>query len=309
MNMHNDFAHNKVVIVHDSGSSLLPEYRGNNVDGLVEAPLSITTRINNKEESWIDRPFSSDSERAKFINDIDNGNPTTSQPNPSVYKKIFSKIIQSGTTEIAVVPMSKELSSSFQSACIAANDLKDEANIAVADCKTVSAGQLMLVDQAYRENGKNMFSNANELVKRVEDLSKNIVVAQAFPSLKNFIRGGRIGLAKGMIANVLGIIPIIGMNKDGQFIPIDGKERGWHKTREAIVNYVSKEIGSRAVRLAIAYFSSDQVENMRSAIKDRFNIAKDNNGNEYPIIATEQSKVLSAHSGPGVIGIGAMSLD
>ena len=152
-----------------------------------------------------------------------------------------------------------------------------------------------------------MFSNANELVKRVEDLSKNIVVAQAFPSLKNFIRGGRIGLAKGMIANVLGIIPIIGMNKDGQFIPIDGKERGWHKTREAIVNYVSKEIGSRAVRLAIAYFSSDQVENMRSAIKDRFNIAKDNNGNEYPIIATEQSKVLSAHSGPGVIGIGAMS--
>ena len=170
MNMHNDFAHNKVVIVHDSGSSLLPEYRGNNVDGLVEAPLSITTRINNKEESWIDRPFSSDSERAKFINDIDNGNPTTSQPNPSVYKKIFSKIIQSGTTEIAVVPMSKELSSSFQSACIAANDLKDEANIAVADCKTVSAGQLMPVDQAYRENGKKYVLKCQRVSKKSRGL-------------------------------------------------------------------------------------------------------------------------------------------
>jgi DegV family protein with EDD domain len=310
MNMHENFVPgNKITIVHDSGSSLPPEYRGDSVDGLVEVPLSVITKTNNEEEVWIDQSFSSDAERARFVSSIDSGDITTSQPNPGVYKKIFDQIIKSGTTEIAVVPMSEKLSSSIQSARIAADELKKYANIVVADCKTVSVGQLMLVTQAYMENIKGEFSNAKELVDRVEDLSKNIVVAQAFPSLKNFIRGGRIGLAKGMLAGVLGIIPIIGMDKEGQFIPIDRKERGWRNTREAIVNYVSKEIGGRAVRLSIAHFASDQVDNMRAAVEGRFTIAKDDEGKEYPIIAAEQSKVLSAHSGPGVVGIGAMVLE
>lgn len=298
----------KIVIVHDSASSLPDNLRTKEFGDLIEVPLTIAVESGDDDKEWIDHPFESSSERAEFVNDLRTGKISTSQPNPEAYKRVFRDIISNGVTEIAVVPMSGQLGGSMRSALSAAEDLKEKANIFVADCKTVSIGQGLLITQADMENKRGEFNNAKDLVNRVEGLSKELYVAQAFPNLEFLRKGGRIGLVASMLANAFGIIPIIGANAEGKLVPID-KQRGWPRTRESIINYVSKGAGQRAVRLALVYFESNQLDNLRNQIKDIFTIATDENGEKFDILECEQSMVLGAHSGPEVIGLGALVID
>lgn len=310
--MEKNFESSKIVIVHDSASSLPSEYRNTGYGNIIEVPLSVSISSGNKVKEWIDHPFVSDEERAEFVNalDLKTSKISTAQPNPEMYKRVFRNIINAGITEIAVVPMSSELSGSMMSANLAADELSNYANIRVANCKTASIGQGLLITQADMENRMNKFKNSTELVDRVEKLSKNLYLAQGFPSLDYFRRGGRIGRAESMIAGVLGIIPIIGMNEEGQFEPIDSRQRGWLRTREFIINHIAKEVGNKAVRLAIIQFQSlDQLSKLRSSIEGRFNMATDENNQPYSLLECEQSMVLNAHSGPQVVGMGALVLD
>ncbi len=298
----------KIAIVHDSGSSLHGNYIDNNFPSLVEVPFTITAVDSDGHKEWIDNPFKSDKEKAEFIHDLNTTQMVTSQPNPEGYTKVFKDIINDGITEIAVVPISRSLSGSINSAELAALGLRNEANIVVADCKTISIGQGLLITQADIENRKGEFENATQLVDRIEQLSKNVYVAQAFSSLEHLRKGGRIGLASSMVGGILGIIPIIGVNEEGILEPID-KKRGWRRSREAIIDYVSENVGQKAVRLALVHFESDQLDNLRQEIKDRFVIATDENDTPYDTIECEQNMVTAVHSGPGVVGLGALIVD
>jgi DegV family protein with EDD domain len=295
----------KIAIVHDSGSSLHSEYINYNFPNLVEVPFTVTAINGNQSKEWIDNPFKSDKEKSEFIHDLQTAELSTSQPSPDAYTKAFENIIDRGITEIAVVPMSRGLSGSINSAELAALGLRNEANIVVADCKTITIGQGLLVTQAYMENENGEFNNANEMATRIEQLSKQLYVAQAFPSLEHLRKGGRIGLASSMVGGILGIVPIIGANDEGKLVPID-KKRGMKRTREAIIDYVSANVGQQAVRLALIEFESNQIDYLIDDIDDRFVIATDKNGKEYDIMRCRENMVTAAHSGLGVFGLGAL---
>ena len=298
----------KIAIVHDSASSLHGDKITAKYPNLYEVPFTITTMTDGQLKEWTDNPFTSDDERSEFIHDLETTQMMTAQPNPDTYQEVFENIIKTGVTEIAVIPMSSGLSGSINSAELAAAELANQANIVVADCKTVSIGQGLLVTQADIENKNGEFGNASELVDRVEELSRQLHVAQAFPSLEHLRRGGRIGLASSMVGGILGIIPIIGTNAEGKLVPID-KKRGWKRTREAIIEYVSENVGQKAVRLALVQFESDQMDNLRTEIDDKFVIATDEKGVQYDILECEENMVTAVHSGPGVVGLGALVVE
>ena len=306
--MSRSFESGEIVIVHDSASSLPVDYSPKGYKGLIEIPFKITAMSNDgQSKQWIDHAFVSDEERAEFVHDLETTKITTSLPSPGDYKKIYEEIIESGITEIAVVPMSGVQSGSMQSAINAAEILKDQANISVADCKTVSIGQGLLVTQADIENRNGEFNSAAEVVNRVNELSKGVYVAQGFSNLEHLHRGGRVGKATSAIGGVFGVIPIIGEDEEGELKRIEQK-RGWKKTREAIINHVAHEVGDRAVRLAIVYFESDQVDAFRDGFENdaRFVRAVDINGQKYDILESEQRMVTCVHSGTRIAGGGAL---
>jgi DegV family protein with EDD domain len=300
----------EIVIVHDSASSLPADYSPEGYKGLVEVPFKITSVSDDgQNKQWVDHAFISDEERAEFVHDLETTKITTSLPSPGDYKKAYEKIIETGITEIAVVPMSSVQSGSMQSAITAAEIFEDQPNIhiSVADCKTVSIGQGLLVTQADIENQNGEFKNAAEVVDRVNELSKGVYVAQGFSNIEHLRRGGRIGPVSGMLCGVMGIIPIIGEGENGELKRIDQK-RGWKKTREAILNHVASEVGDRAVRLALVYFESDQVDAFRSSFEndDRFVRAVDVNGEKYDMLECEERMVTCVHSSTGIAGGGGL---
>jgi DegV family protein with EDD domain len=312
-----------VRIINDSAASL-PEYlRLDNSNGRIEVPLTVVTTVNGKDKEWIDRPFESENQRLSFTNDIRKASSIkTSQPSPGEYIKAYEQIIESepnrsksNKAEIAVITMSGALSGSMRSAQLAAVDFEkySDVNIVVANSNTVSIGEGLITAQTEAENTSGAFDNANQLVDRVEELSKDLYVVQALSDLNFLYRGGRIGAVKGLLASALGIKPLINIDTEGNLKSIDNiRARHWDEVREKMVKYVADEAGQIAVRLAVLYFATDQdnIDNLYDSIhtQGKFNIAKDINGKEYETMMCEQSLSMCAHSGPNILGIGALAL-
>jgi DegV family protein with EDD domain len=318
-----------VAIVHDSASSMPDVYRSGYA-GLIEVPFQITSMLNGKTKTWVDNPFESDEQKEEFLYYLKNGQTTTSLPSAGDYLNTYKEIINKGITEISVIPMSNHptMSGSANSAKFAAEELKNEANIVVFDSKTLSIGQGLLVNQADTENKAGKFNTADELVRRVEDLSHGVYLAQAFSDLEHLRKGGRIGLAANMIGGVLGIIPVINVNEEGELQPV-AKKHGWKKAHRAIIEHVAEgiashdpsgEIGNIAVRLAFVSFESEHIEDLRTRVteliqnkndskdekKAKFKIATKTNGQPYEIINYKENMVVAVHSGVEVDGFGAL---
>ena len=220
----------------------------------------------------------------------------------------FLKLVESGVTEIVVVPVSGLLSKSIISADTAASMFKKQADIAIVDNRTVSVGQGLLVMQAEKEVSEGEFSKAADLAGRVERLSKQLHLVQAFSNLEHLRKGGKIGRCSKMLGGLMGIKPIVGVNAKGQIEPISDNQTGWPRSLEFMVEYVAKEVGQNAVRLAFVYFESDQLDYLQKIADDCFVKAKDGSGIEYEDLICEQSMAISVHSGPGVVGLGALVL-
>lgn len=305
----------KIAIVHDSASSLPDKYR-TGYEGLVEVPFKLNTVVNGQDKSWLDTPFKSDEERKEFLYHLTEGQVLTSQPIPDDYQTVFENIIKTGVTEIAVIPMSQGMSGSMNSAEQAAEKLKDMANISVADIKTVSMAQGLLVTQADIENKRGEFESAAELVQRVNELSKRVFAVQAFSNLEHLRRGGRIGLVGSVVGGAFNIIPIVGVNEDGVLKTFE-KKRGWNKARNGMIDYVSRNVGEKAVRLAIVHFEPDpfELQALSEAVDIKgFNIAieesyPDGTEKKYERLEGEEHMVLATHSGPGVVGLGALIVE
>lgn len=295
----------EIVIVHDSAASLPEDIRRSENPGLAEVHFTICA---NDQAKWVDKPFSSDQERAGFVKDLQTARMQTSRPNIEAYRSVFARIIESGVTEIVVLPTSEQLSKSIDSANMAAKMFKNQAEIAIVDSRTVSVGQGLLVTQAEMEVRDGRFTKAADLAGRVEKLSKQLHLAQALSNLEQLRKGGRIGRCSKMLGGIMDIKPIIGVNAKGQIEPLSDDQTGWQRARGFIVDYISKEVGQDTVRLAFVQFESDQLDNLRHDAAGRFNLAKDGNGDEYDPLICEQSMVVSVHSGPGVIGLGALVL-
>lgn len=319
------FENEKVAIVHDSAASLPDKYRMN-YSGLAEVPFKITS----VSRLWVDDPYKTDEEKAEFVRELQTGQVTTSLPSPGDYIETCEKIINKGITEIGIIPMSNhpKMSGSYNSARFAAEELKDKANVAVFDSKTVSVGQGLLIKQADDENKVGRFETADELINRVEDLSKGLYLAQAFSDLGHLRRTGRIGLAANMVGVVGGIIPILNLSEEGELRPVV-KKRGWKKAHKAIVEHVAEGVenhdpkgilGNVAVRIAFVHFESEHIDDLRAVAMERvqsdnddeetsklkFKLAVDNNGDKYQPVEGVESFVTAAHTGAGVDGFGAL---
>jgi len=61
--------------------------------------------------------------------------------------------------------------------------------------------------------------------------------------------------------------------------------------------------------LALVHFESDQVDNLHSDVENRFVLATNKAQKRFEMLDCEQGLVTCAHSGPGVIGLGALVLD
>ena len=218
--------------------------------------------------------------------------PITSLPSPGEFADVYRKYASEGP--ILVVHISSGLSNTYQAAHAGA-DLVPEADVHFIDTMTLSGAQGWQVEAAARAAKAGWsIAETEALVKKVRDATETIYT---LPDLRYLIHGGRIGHLKGLMASVLGIKPLIGVNKtDGKYNE-RGKSPTFNRALESIAKTIAKEIpeGTK-LRTQIAHTANPEgAKRLHEEMDKRFDCQWMPDSTVAP--------VLGAHTGRGLVGI------
>src|SRR5665647_2108774 len=131
--------------------------------------------------------------------------PATSQPTPQDFIKAYSELLKENGAIISI-HISKKMSGTFNSAERARKELS-EYDIEVIDSELVHIplGILAIKAAELARDGK----SKEEILDAINELKQKITLLFIPNTLKYLIMGGRIGRAKGLVASVLEIRPIL----------------------------------------------------------------------------------------------------
>ena len=223
--------------------------------------------------------------------------PKTAAVNPEGWAELIRPALQAGQ-EVLVLAFSSGLSATYQSAVIAAGELREEfpdRKLIVIDTLCASIGQGLLVYTAakLREQGKTI----DEVAAWVEDHKKNVCHWVTVEDLMHLKRGGRVSAATAVVGTMLSIKPIIRVDDEGKLENL-AKARG----RKASLNYLLDRMAeSFDPELSDTVFIGHgdclaDAQTLESAIRSRFGVKN--------VYINYVGAVIGAHTGPGVAVIG-----
>ena len=147
--------------------------------------------------------------------ETENEFPKTSQINEQAFTNLYSHLA-SHYDAIIAVHLSSQFSGTYSNSVKAGERISKEFNkpVHVIDSKNLSGALGLLVLKA----AKNI--EAGESIESiVKTLDKDVLRSKIFVSVRDLqfmIKGGRVSKPKGIIANVLGLKPVISMDENGK---------------------------------------------------------------------------------------------
>lgn len=219
--------------------------------------------------------------------------PTTSQPPVGDFVEMYKKLAEIDR-DILSIHMTSGLSGTFSSASTAAS-MVPEANITLFDTKTLTAAAGWQVEAAARalKAGWSV-DDALALAKRIGDATESVYTLN---DLKYLIHGGRISHMKGLIASMLNLKPLIGVEKVGGTYVQMGQARTFKRALKGLVSIMAKNHapGSR-LRVQVLYsYNPEGAAMLRDEIGQHFTC------NWLPV--GPMSLVLGAHTGYSMVGV------
>lgn len=224
--------------------------------------------------------------------------PTTSQPSAGDFAEVYRRLATTDP-DILSIHMSSGLSGTVNSARAGAK-LVPEANVTVVDTKTLAAAPAWQIEAAVRAL-KAGWSKEQilALMERVGAATDSIFTLQ---DLKYLIHGGRISHMKGLIASLLNIKPMIGVEKEGGTYVQLGQARSFKGAVKWLVKImVAQHPPGSGMRVQVLHsYNPEGAAELREQIDQRFNCTWMPDG--------LLSLVLGAHTGPSMVGVAYASL-
>ena len=220
--------------------------------------------------------------------------PSTSAVSVGDYQDLFRPYLKAGKTVIHVA-MSSGISSTYQNACIAAEDLEDEGNVYVVDGKGLSQATSLLVYKglALAEEGK----TAEEVVEALNALVPKLDSSFIITNLDFLKHGGRCSTLTALGANLLKIKPMI--NMDGGSMNTDKKYRG--KDEDVYLQYLEDRFpegeayDDEIVCVSHCLVEKSTLDKVASLLKKKYKFQN--------VIVNDAGTVIMAHGGKGAFGI------
>jgi DegV family protein with EDD domain len=226
------------------------------------------------------------------------GLPVTSQPSAGEFAEKYRQLA-AADPDILSIHMTSGLSGTFSAAKMGA-EMVPEANVIHVDTKTLSAAAGWQVKAAARALKAGWpREKVLALMKRIGAASESIYTLD---ELKYLIHGGRISHMKGLIASVLRIKPLIGVEKvNGTYVQL-GQARAFKRALRGLVDLISEKHGPGSSLLVQVLHSQnpDGATMLRELVDQRFDCTW------LPL--GPMSLVLGAHTGPSMVGVAYASL-
>ena len=220
----------------------------------------------------------------------------TAAVNPEGWAAVMEPALQEGKDVLALA-FSSGLSTTYQSAVIAANDLLEQypdRKIRVVDTRCASLGQGLFVYHVCRQRDAGL--ELEELADWAENHKLNLCHWFTVDDLMYLKRGGRVSAATALVGTMLQIKPVLHVDDEGHLINVS-KARG----RKASMDALAKKMEETALegQNDIAYICHgdclEDAKYLAQRIKERCGVKEVHIG--------YTGAVIGSHAGPGVLAL------
>ena len=221
---------------------------------------------------------------------------TTSAVNPQGWEEVMEPVLAAGEDAL-VLTFSSGLSTTYQSAVIAASELQEkypDRKIRVIDTLCASLGQGLLVWYACQKRDEGM--SFEELGDWCENSKQNLCMWFTVDDLMFLKRGGRVSAATALVGTMLQIKPVLHVDDEGHLINVS-KARGRKASIEALAKKVG-ETGLPGENDTVFISHGDCLEDAKLLEK----ILQEKYGVKSAFIYYVGA-VIGSHSGPGTLAL------
>ena len=219
----------------------------------------------------------------------------TTQITPYQYINFFSKLLNEGYS-ILYLSLSSGLSSTYQSAMLAASELNDEhkdEKVYVVDSLGATGGIGVLLELAckYRKEGKSIEENC-ALLNNAKLKLHHFFMVQDLMYLR---RGGRVSGATAVVGTVLGIRPILKIDENGKLVNFT-KRRGNKLALEELAKLFNENYELNDSPIYVVDGDAKELGDfLASEIKKLIP--------EAVVKRNMLSPIIGAHTGPGLVAV------
>ena len=282
--------------VTDSGTDLyLPEGEEQELN-IHKVPLTVTLDGKSYREGI-------DIQHKDFypLLEASNGLPTTSQPSAGEFAEMYRKVA-AVDPDILSIHITSGLSGTFNAAMEGAK-LVPEANVTHIDTKTLTAASGWQVYAAARAIKAGWAKE--QILGLVQRISDATDCMYTLDELKYLIHGGRISHMKGVIASLLNIKPLIGVEKVGGTYVQLGQTRTFKRALQGLANLITEQykhaLGSKMMVQVLYSNNPEGGQMLKEMVNERFDCTWMPMG--------PMSLVLGAHTGRSMVGVGFCPMD
>lgn len=218
--------------------------------------------------------------------------PKTAAPEPPLYYPIFEEAKKKGESVVVVAPTSKA-SGTVRSAQTAAQEFPG-LDVRVVDSLTISCnlGSMVLVADDMAKAG----ASTDEIVAKLNDMIPRGRLYFLVDTLEYLAKGGRIGGAKRLLAELLEIKPILQV-KDGQVEPFE-QQRTKKRALARLVDVTAEQCkgGDEAHLCVLQVEAEKEAQALVEELKSKVFVS------DIPIY--ELPPAIVVHAGPKAMGVG-----
>ncbi len=217
--------------------------------------------------------------------------PTTSQPPPSDFVKLY-QAIAGPADEIFSIHVTGKLSGTFNSAQLAAEALADRLKVHVFDSWAGSAGLgFMCLDAArMAEAGK----SAREILKRLESTRPRVDQLFTMANLKFAEMSGRVNKLQSALASLLNVKPIV--RAEGGLMEVADQVRTRKKAIERVISMAREHVGEARVNLAVIHAQApDEAAELLDQARRTLKVGE--------AFVHDLALSLAVHFGPGTLAV------
>ena len=221
---------------------------------------------------------------------------STSAVNPDGWASYIEPVLKAGE-DVLVLAFSSGLSTTYQSAVIAASDLAEQypdRKIRVVDTLCASLGEGLLVYHTCKKRDEGM--DLDTLTAWVEDNKLHLCHWFTVDDLMYLKRGGRVSAATALVGTVLQIKPVLHVDNEGHLINV-GKARG----RKASIETLAKKMAETALPgendFAMICHGDciEDAQYLAKLVKERCGVKE--------VFIGYTGAVIGSHSGPGTLAL------
>ncbi len=243
--------------------------------------------VSSYSEEWLKNMF--DGLRAGEV-------ATTSAANPADWQSVIEPCLRSGEDAL-VLAFSSGLSTTYQSAVIAANELMEtypDRKVNVVDTRCASLGQGLLVYYACQKRDAGF--SLEDLTAWCEERKNHLCHWFTVDDLMYLKRGGRVSAATALVGTMLQIKPVLHCDDEGRLIN-KAKTRGRKASIEALAKKMG-ELGLPGEHDTVFICHGDclaDAQYLEKLVKEQYGVKN--------VLIYYVGAVIGSHSGPGTLAL------